>query len=65
MLVTPEAPIIHRAVAKIATGNNPADNYWRSGNRLGAVDLSTNRIIRVVSGNGAELTIDEPHPDTG
>jgi hypothetical protein len=29
VLVTPQGPIIHRAVAKIATGTNPADNYWR------------------------------------
>ena len=27
VLVTPNGPVIHRAVAKIATGTNPADNY--------------------------------------
>ena len=27
VLVTPERPLIHRAVAKIATGYNPVDNY--------------------------------------
>ena len=31
VLVTPSGPVIHRAVAKIATGTNPADNYWRQG----------------------------------
>jgi glutathione synthase/RimK-type ligase-like ATP-grasp enzyme len=58
-------PRVHRAVAKIATGSNPADNYWRHGNRLGAVELETGRIIRVVSGTGIGLEIDGKHPDTG
>ena len=65
VLVTPHGPVIHRAVAKIATGTNPADNYWRPGNRLGASDLGSGRITRVVHGAGADLVIDAPHPDTG
>jgi hypothetical protein len=65
VLVTPNGPVIHRTVAKIATGTNPADNYWRPGNRLGAIDLASGRITRVVHGAGADLVIDAPHPDTG
>jgi hypothetical protein len=65
VLVTPNGPVIHRTVAKIATGTNPADNYWRRGNRLGAIDLASGRITRVVHGAGADLVIDAPHPDTG
>ena len=65
VLVTPNGPVIHRAVAKIATGTNPADNYWRPGNRLGAIDLAAGRITRVVHGAGADLVVDAPHPDTG
>jgi len=65
VLVTQGGPVIHRAVAKIATGTNPADNYWRPGNRLGAIDLGSGRITRVVHGAGADLVIDAPHPDTG
>ena len=65
VLVTPDGPLIHRAVAKIATGFNPADNYWRPGNRLGAIDLASGRITRVVHGAGADLVVDAPHPDTG
>jgi hypothetical protein len=65
VLVTPNGPVIHRAVAKIATGTNPADNYWRPGNRLGAIDLASGRVTRVVHGAGADLVIDAPHPDTG
>lgn len=65
VLLTPQGPHIHRAVAKIATGHNPADNFWRSGNMLGAVDFETGQIRRVVRGTGAEMEIDPPHPDTG
>jgi hypothetical protein len=64
VLVGSSGPVIHRAVAKIATGNNPADNFWRRGNMLGAIDLDTGRIRRVVRGTGAEMSIDEAHPNT-
>ena len=64
MLVTPSGPLIHRAVAKIATGHNPADNFWRPGNMLGAVDLATGRVSRVVQGTGVEMTVNGVHPDT-
>ncbi len=65
VLVLPTGPVIHRAVAKIATGINPADNFWRRGNMLGAIDLDSGIISRVVRGTGVDLAIDEPHPDTG
>ena len=65
VFIRPNGPQIHRAVAKIAAGDNPADNYWRPGNMLGAVDLSSGRIRGVVRGTGAEMTRDETHPDTG
>lgn len=65
VFIRPNGPQIHRAVVKIATGDNPADNYWRPGNMLGAVDLSSGRIRGVVRGTGAEMTRDETHPDTG
>jgi hypothetical protein len=64
VLVASTGPLIHRAVAKIATGQNPADNFWRRGNMLGAIDLATGRIARVVQGTGAEMVIDRVHPDT-
>jgi hypothetical protein len=58
-------PRIHRATAKIATGTNPADNYWRQGNMLGVIDLESGKILRSVCGSGAELRVNDPHPDTG
>lgn len=64
VLLCPDGPYIHRAVAKIATGVNPADNYWRVGNMLGAIDRSTGRIASCVRGTGAQLARDETHSDT-
>ncbi len=65
VLMAPAGPPIHRAVAKIATGQNPADNFWRPGNMLGAIDLATGQVTRVIRGTGAEMTVNGRHPDTG
>jgi hypothetical protein len=65
VLITPDGPLIHRAVAKITTGHNPADNFWRAGNMLGAIDPANGRIARVVRGTGMDKTLNETHPDTG
>lgn len=65
LLLTPCGPVLHRAVVKIATGNNPADNFWRAGNMVGAIDLAIGCIRRVVSGTGAAMRANPPHPDTG
>jgi hypothetical protein len=65
VLVTPAGPLIHSAVAKIATGTNPADNFWRPGNMLGAVGLATGRVDRVVQGTGVGMAVNGGHPDTG
>ena len=64
VLVTRAAPLIHRAVAKIATGDNPADNFWRAGNMIGAIDVASGRITRAVRGTGMDQRVNEPHPDT-
>jgi hypothetical protein len=39
---------IHRVVTKIPAGHHPGDNLWRCGNMLGAIDLATGQITRVV-----------------
>jgi hypothetical protein len=64
VLVRPDGPIIHRALVKIATGVNPADNYWRAGNMLAALDAEGGQIMRAVRGAGADLAICQLHPDT-
>ncbi|MBV8525658.1 MAG: hypothetical protein JOY71_26675, partial [Acetobacteraceae bacterium] len=55
VLLTGDGPLVHRAAAKIPTGTNPADNYWRPGNLLAAVDLGTGELRRAVRGSGADL----------
>ncbi|MBW4091129.1 MAG: hypothetical protein HIU82_08475 [Proteobacteria bacterium] len=65
VLMTPDGPRVHRALAKIATGQNPADNFWRVGNLLGAIDPVTGQIVRTVQGTGAEAAVNGAHPDSG
>ncbi len=54
------------AVIKIPSPVNIADNFWREGNYLAAIDLETGRLQRVVRGKGKayleELTT---HSETG
>jgi hypothetical protein len=64
VLAGPCGSLIHRAVAKIATGSNPADNFWLQGDMLGAIELETGVIARVVRGTGAEMSPNEAPPDT-
>jgi hypothetical protein len=59
-----EATIV-RAVCKIPAPGNWADNFWRAGNMLAAVDIETGRIIRVTRGTGNATEEGFPHPETG
>jgi hypothetical protein len=65
ILMTPAGPVVHRAVAKIATGDNPADNFWRPGNILGAIRLSDGIINRTVRGTATGMAVNIEHLDTG
>ncbi len=65
VLLTEYGPQITRAVCKIPAPGNPADNFWRSGNMIAAVDLSTGMIARVVRNTGQEMEVDFDHPETG
>jgi hypothetical protein len=56
---------IFRAVCKIPAAGNWADNFWRPGNMIAAVDVETGRIIRTVKGTGAAMEVDFNHPATG
>ena len=64
LLLSPEGARMESAVLKIPSARNPADNYWRAGNMLGALDGS-GAITRVVTGAGAELQEQTHHPETG
>lgn len=67
ILLTLSGPRLFRSVWKIATADNPFDNYHkgREGNMLAAVDRNTGRVTQIVGGlvpNQHELCC---HPDTG
>ncbi len=64
VLTGDDGPVIESAVAKIPQASNIADNYWRTGNMLGALDIETGRITRVTTGTGAELRELTHHPMT-
>src|SRR4029078_2203834 len=46
-------PQIESAVIKIPLGTHVADNFWRAGNMLAALDVD-GRIVRVISGKGQQ-----------
>jgi hypothetical protein len=60
-------PKVCKAIFKINVGTEDSDNFRHgaSGNMLGCIDTSTGVITRVVSGTGAQQTIDSVHPVTG
>jgi hypothetical protein len=62
---TESGPKVARAAWKIPAGQNAADNYWRRGNILAQLDLTTGAILRAFSGSGLELLTRDTHPDTG
>lgn len=64
VLVREEGAEIFQAVWKIPTGDNVADNFWRSGNMLGALDIESGRVLRVVRGVGVDQAEVTSHPDT-
>lgn len=58
-------PELYRCVWKIPVGDNVADNVWRDGNLMAAVDVATGTARRVVLGYGPDEREVEVHPDTG
>jgi hypothetical protein len=62
VLLTGAGPVIHRALWKLPAGTNVADNFWRPGNLLAAVDAETGRITRAVQGVGPEAREVDRHP---
>jgi hypothetical protein len=58
-------PKVFRIVWKIPAGKNMADNFWRKGNILAAIDYETGRITRAVTGVALDQKELQVHPDTG
>jgi Sugar-transfer associated ATP-grasp len=65
VLLAEDGPTIAQAVCKIPAPGNVADNFWRPGNMIAAVELKTGAIERVVRGTGQEMEVGFHHPETG
>jgi hypothetical protein len=67
LIVTVRAsgPAVFRALWKVPTGTNIADNFWRPGNILCALDPVSGTVRRALRGYGAALEELEAHPDSG
>ena len=65
IIIGRDGPEILHTVWKIPAGGNIADNFWRSGNMLAAVDAASGEVKRVVRGVGPDQSEVETHPDTG
>jgi hypothetical protein len=65
VVIIRDAPEILRTVWKIPAGTNIADNFWRRGNLLAAVDVESGTVTRCIQGVGPALSEVEAHPDTG
>lgn len=57
-------PEIIQSIWKIPAGDSIADNFWRKGNMLGAIDPGTGKVSRVIRGYGTELEEIKTHPQT-
>jgi hypothetical protein len=65
VLLGDDGAAVESAVVKIPRSHNVADNYWRSGNMLGAVNKESGIIERVVTGAGDHYREVTTHDDTG
>lgn len=65
VLLTRRGPVISRVVAKLPAPGVIADNFWRPGNMIAAVDVQTGTMIRAVRGTDQAMEVDFRHPETG
>ena len=63
--MTGRGPELIATVWKVIGGGNIADNFWRRGNMLAAIDSDSGTVLRVASGLGHEAATHESHPDSG
>ena len=53
------------AILKLPSAQNEADNFWRAGNLVCALDVDTGEIQTVVGRDGPGLVRHDVHPETG
>ncbi len=64
-IMGPQGPEVFRMVWKVPGGKNAADNFWRKGNILAALDYETGKITRAVTGVALDQVEVDHHPDSG
>ncbi len=65
VLLDDAGPELLRALVKLPAGANVADNFWREGNMLAALDLEDGTFRHVLRGVGPDQEELAAHPDTG
>jgi hypothetical protein len=65
VLVDDQGPLLLRASWKIPGGTTVADNFWRTGNMLGGIDVDTGKLLRVLRRTETGTERVEQHPKTG
>jgi len=65
VLLADDGAAIESAVIKLPTRSQVADNFWRKGNMLAAIDLASGKIVRTITGSGAALKVVQTEPASG
>lgn len=65
LLVDDGEAALFRAAWKIPAGENQADNFWRKGNLIAPIDVTTGQVGEAVRGSGLAQERLTHHPDTG
>jgi hypothetical protein len=65
VLLSNDGPAIESAVIKLPTSGQVADNFWRSGNMLAAIDPASGTIARAITGTGSNLRVISSDPAGG
>lgn len=58
-------PQILHTIWKIPAAGSIADNFWRRGNMLAAIEPESGRVVRAIRGTGPALEELTHHPDSG
>ena len=66
ILIGEDGPLVHRAVLRIPVGRNMIDNFRHgaTGNLLGAIDVDSGVLFKVIGKRGMRLEPVPAHPDT-